>query len=169
MQGNQARSYVLSSGTQAHIQVYVSGALTGVKGVDEQKRFYQAIANVCLQHHLTPYLPHEWTDPLSTPHFSPQQVYERNHIEILRSQLMMADTGLPSLGVGAEVELANQYKIPVILHFERDRSVSRHIEGIPSVVREVQFSSREEALRDLDVCLKELIGSLPSQPSGRRV
>jgi hypothetical protein len=125
MQGNQARSYVLSSGTQAPIEIYVSGALTGVKSVDEQKRFYQAIANVCLRHHLTPYLPHEWTDPLTTTHFSPQQSYERNRTEILRSQLVIAYTGLPSLGVGAEVELANQYKMPVIPLFERDRHSRR--------------------------------------------
>lgn len=159
----------MSSETQAHIQVYVSGGLTGVKDVDDQKRFYEAIADVCRRHRLTPYLPHEWTDPLTSPHLSPKQVYERNRTEILRSQLVIAYAGLPSLGVGAEMELANQYGIPMVLLFERDRSVSRHIKGMPSVSLEVQFSSREDALRELDACLKDMIGRLSSQPSVRKV
>jgi 2'-deoxynucleoside 5'-phosphate N-hydrolase len=161
IQGNQARGHVLSSETQAHIQVYVSGALTGVRDVDDQKRFYEAIADLCRRHRLTPYLPHEWTDPLATPHLSPKQVYERNRTEILRSQLMIAYAGLPSLGVGAEVELANQCKIPVILLFERGRSVSRHVRGIPLVSAEIQFERREEALGELEACLEDMIGQLP--------
>ena len=159
----------MSSETQAHIQVYVSGALTGIRDVDDQKRFYEAIADVCRRHRLTPYLPHERTDPLTTPHLSSKQVYEWNRTEILRSQLMIAYAGLPSLGVGAEAELANQYKIPVILLFERGRSVSRHVRGIPVVSTEIQFGRREEAVRELEVCLVDMIGRRPSRSSVRKV
>ena len=82
---------------------------------------------------------------------------------------MIAYAGLPSLGVGAEVELANQYKIPVVLLFERGRSVSRHVRGIPVVSAEIQFERREDALRELEVCLVDMISRLPLRSLVRKV
>jgi len=94
--------------------VYVSGALTGIVDPETTKRFYESVAEVCQERGFPPYLPHQSSDPLKNPRLTPSEVYQKNRFHVLRSSLLIAYVGLPSLGVGAEIELASQHGIPIL-------------------------------------------------------
>jgi len=129
------------------VQVYVSGALTGVSDLAELKCFYEAIAEACREQGLKPYVPHLHTEP-GTDH-SPQQVFWTDKTTVLESGLVLAYMGHPSFGVGMEVAYAEEYGIPVIFLYREGTVVSRMPRGIPSLFREIIYVSQDDALAQL--------------------
>lgn len=137
-------------------KVYISGALTRVEEPEELKGFYEEIGGVCRSVGLTPYIPHQHTDPIADPDISPEEVYERDRIEVQNSDLLIAYVGIPSLGVGSELEMAKESGVPIILLYEEDRPVSRVARGNPAIVAQVCFETFEEALDILKGTLARL-------------
>lgn len=136
-------------------RVYISGVLTGAAEIDRLRNFYEAVARVCTELGLEPYVPHLVSDPLKNPEFTPREVYELDRGEVARASLVIAYVGLPSLGVGMEIEIAHQSGVPVVLLFETHRRVSRIARGNPAVVDEIQFNDFDEALKNLKVWLEK--------------
>src|SRR5690242_3993200 len=133
-------------------QVYISGPLTGISnlsGSEQLKSFYEAIALECHELGLAPYLPHQnETDPEENPDLPPREVYELDKLAVINAELVIAYVGLASIGVGMELGWADAWGIPVILLYEKGKTISRLPRGIPDVI-EIEFESYDQALKDL--------------------
>ncbi len=133
---------------------YISGALTGVEDPVSIKAFYEAIGSLCRDFGLQAYVPHLNTDPIANPDLSPQKVFEIDKYQVTNSDLIVAYIGCPSIGVGMEIAYADVAKIPIILLYEVDRSVSRFPRGVPNAIAEIQFLSYDDALQKLKSVLE---------------
>jgi hypothetical protein len=134
--------------------VYVAGELTRSANPDEQKKFYEDIAQICREAGLSVYLPHQHTDPISHPHLSPEEVYRKDYDIVANAKIIIAYVGQPSLGVGIELEIAKNNNIDIILIFRKDEKVSRMARGIPGV-KAIQYESQKDALNQLKKALKK--------------
>jgi len=137
-------------------KVFISGALTAISDSERVKADYERIADLCEVHGLTPYVPHRYTDPVINSDVSSQRVYELDSYHVRTARLVIAYVGIPSLGVGQEVEIARQSDVPVILLYEREHPVSRMTRGCPGVVAEIPFDSFDEALSQISALLQNL-------------
>lgn len=142
------------------MKIYISGALTGVPNIVELKSFYERLAEACSDLGHEAYVPHLNSDPQKHAGLSPQQVYEMDSHQVKIADLVIAYVGVPSLGVGAELEIDNYEGVPLILLYEDDgRPVSRMARGNPAVIRHVVFSGHDEALTLIKAALQELMHS----------
>ena len=141
-------------------KAYISGALTVVKEPEMLKGFYEEIGGVCEDVGICPYIPHQHTDPIADPDISPEEVYKRDKIEVQSSDLVIAYIGVPSGGGGAELEMAREAGVPIILLYEKGRPVSRVARGNPAVIAEICFATFDEALGALKNFLEEKGGNL---------
>ncbi|HUQ41642.1 MAG TPA: hypothetical protein VM052_03995 [Candidatus Limnocylindrales bacterium] len=121
-------------------EAYVSGALTSLEDGARTRLFYELLAEVVESAGLRAYLPHRVTDPVTAAHLDPRAVYDIDRAHVTASRVVLAYAGIPSFGVGIEVELAREHGIPVVLVVERDRAVSRLLLGNPAVVEVVRFA-----------------------------
>src|SRR5207237_10795688 len=137
-------------------EAYVSGALTAPPDGARTRLFYELLAEVVESAGLRAYLPHRVTDPVAASHLDPRAVYDIDRAHVTGSRVVVAYAGIPSFGVGIEVELARAHGLPVILVVERDRTVSRLLLGSPAVAEIVRCAH-------LDALRRALL------PSARRV
>ncbi len=140
-------------------EAYVSGALTVLEDAARTRLFYELLAEVVESTGLRAYLPHRVTDPATTAHLDPRTLYDIDRAHVTSSRVVVAYAGIPSFGVGIEVELARENGIPVVLVVERDRTVSRLLLGNPAVVEVVKFADLE-GLRRLLVTALERVRSV---------
>jgi hypothetical protein len=142
-------------------EAYVSGALTALEDAPRTKLFYEVLAEIAEAAGLRAYLPHRVTDPVAAAHLDPRAVYEIDRAHVTGAAVVIAYAGIPSFGVGIEVELAREHGIPVIVVAERDRPVSRLLLGNPAVADVVTFA-------DLDGLRRTLATALGAVASVRR-
>ena len=133
---------------------YVAGELTRCATPEEQKKFYEGIAEVCKECGFSVSLPHQHTDPIAPPHVSPQEVYKKDYDIVANAKVIIAYVGQPSLGVGIELEIAKNNNTDIILIFRKDEKVSRMARGIPGV-KAIQYESQEDALNQLKKALEK--------------
>src|SRR5881396_1697266 len=144
-------------------EAYVSGALTALDDAPRTKLFYEPLAEIAEAARLRAYLPHRVTDPMAAAHLDPRAVYEIDRAHVTGAAVLIAYAGIPSFGVGIEVELAREHGVPVIVVAERDRPISRLLLGNPAVVEIVRFA-------DLDGLRKQLqsaLGRIATTPEER--
>lgn len=127
-------------------KVYVSGALTGVENPELIKANYERIGQLCEEIGLAIHIPHQHTDPLLHPHASVREVYEHDRHHVSTADFVIAFGGIPSLGVGQEIEIAKANGVPVLLLCERAKPLSRMTRGSPNVVAEIRYDDFTEAL-----------------------
>jgi hypothetical protein len=137
-------------------EAYVSGALTSLEDGARTRLFYELLAEVVESAGLRAYLPHRVTDPVTTPNLDPRAVYDIDRAHVTGSRVVVAYGGIPSFGVGIEVELAREHGIPVILVVERERTVSRLLLGNPAVVEVVRFGDLGGLRRSLVAALERV-------------
>ncbi|HKW78523.1 MAG TPA: hypothetical protein VJQ09_05430 [Candidatus Limnocylindria bacterium] len=137
-------------------EAYVSGALTALEDGPRTRLFYELLAEVVGSAGLRAYLPHRVTDPVTTQHLDPRAVYDIDRAHVTGSRVVVAYAGIPSFGVGIEVELAREHGIPVVLVVERDRTVSRLLLGNPAVVEVVRFADLETLRHSLKTALERV-------------
>jgi hypothetical protein len=139
--------------------VYVSGALSDMSEEERAKlrAFYDAIGDVCREFGLEPYCPHIYGDPKQVAHLTPKEIDRIDRLAVTQAYLVIAYVGVPSLGVGIEVELAHHADKPVVILFEKDkgeaRRISRLVRGNPAVLDEIVFEDFSEALQKLRIFL----------------
>ena len=136
-------------------RAYVSGVLTGVESLDVLKKFYEDISRVCAAEGVAAYVPHLVTDPEKNADFTPKEVYELDRLKVIESNLVIAYVGVPSLGVGQEIEIARESNIPVLLMMEKEARISRMARGNPAVIAEIRFEDFRDALKQLSLWLRE--------------
>ncbi|HEV8654803.1 MAG TPA: hypothetical protein VGR85_04745 [Candidatus Limnocylindria bacterium] len=144
-------------------EAYVSGALTALDDGARMRLFYELLAEVAESVGLRAYLPHRVSDPVAAAHLEPRAVYDIDRAHVTAARVVVAYAGIPSFGVGIEVELAREHAVPVVLVVERERTVSRLLLGNPAVVDVVRFADLEGLRRGLAAAL-ERIAALHSGP-----
>src|SRR4030081_3799262 len=142
-------------------EAYISGALTALDDAPRTKLFYELLAEIAEASGLRAYLPHRVTDPVAAAHLDPRSVYEIDRAHVTSAVVLIAYAGIPSFGVGIEVELAREHAVPVISVAERDRPISRLLLGNPAVVQVVKFT-------DLDGLRRALAAAIDPVGSGAR-
>src|ERR1043166_7651245 len=97
------------------VNVYVSGPLTDVPNEMRQslRDFYERIGTECSKLGFKPYVPHVHSDPIQFAHLTPFEVDGLDRAGVLQSNLIIAYVGIPAIGVGIEIEIANDAGIPV--------------------------------------------------------
>ncbi len=142
-----------------YYKAYVSGALTGLSKDSNMKEFYEKVAEIVdsVLGFGTAYVPHKHTDPVKDPDVTPEEVYRVDKERVCESNLVIAYVGIPSLGVGAELEMANSQNIPILLLCRKGEKVSRLPRGMESVKGLFEYTSEEEALNWIENKLKELL------------
>jgi hypothetical protein len=134
-------------------EAYISGALTALDDAPRTKLFYELLAEIAEASGLRAYLPHRVTDPVAGAHLDPRSVYEIDRAHVTRAVVLIAYAGIPSFGVGIEVELAREHSVPVIVVAERERPISRLLLGNPAVVEVVKFADLDGLRRTLGAAL----------------
>lgn len=134
-------------------KVFISGALTDISNPDHEKHKYERIGHLCEEKGLQAYLPHTFTDPDLHAHVSAQEVYKIDRYHVATSCLVIAFVDIPSLGVGQEIEIAQEHGVPTILVHHRDNRLSRMTRGSPGIVTEIRYHDLEDAIQQLSVLL----------------
>lgn len=143
--------------------VYISGALSDVSESirPQYLDFYESIGRMVESIGLTPYLPHQNTDPVRHKDVTPKQVDMIDRMAVTSAMLVVAVADNPSLGVGIEVEMAYHAQKPVVLICHRDRiaerRISRLIRGNPGVVHEIIYVDRDGALVELEAFIRSFL------------
>jgi len=130
-------------------EAYISGALTALDDAPRTKLVYEVLAEIAEAAGLRAYLPHRVSDPVAAAHLDPRTVYEIDRAHVTSAAVVIAYAGIPSFGVGIEVELAREHAVPVIIVAERDRPISRLLLGNPAVVEVVKFADLDGLRRAL--------------------
>jgi 2'-deoxynucleoside 5'-phosphate N-hydrolase len=134
-------------------EAYISGALTALDDAPRTKLFYELLAEIAEAAGLRAYLPHRVSDPVAAAHLDPRAVYEIDRAHVAGAAVVIAYAGIPSFGVGIEVELAREHAVPVIVVAERDRPISRLLLGNPAVMEVVKFADLDGLRRTLAAAL----------------
>jgi hypothetical protein len=127
--------------------------LTALDDAPRNKLFYEILAEIAESAGLRAYLPHRVSDPVTAEHLDPRAVYEIDRAHVTSAAVVIAYAGIPSFGVGIEVELAREHAVPVIVVAERDRPISRLLLGNPAVVEVVKFADLYGLRRGLAAAL----------------
>jgi nucleoside 2-deoxyribosyltransferase len=136
--------------------VYISGPLQAADDLTAARRLYNLIADVCREAGWEVYLPHQHTDPIDQAHATPASVFERDYEKVRQASLVIAHVGLPSSGVGAELGIALEHKIPVITLQRASERPSRFIQGmmestgLPVIVFDNDIDCRTQLRTALD-------------------
>src|SRR5207253_45957 len=91
----------------------------------------------------------------------PRALYDIDRAHVTSARVVVAYAGIPSFGVGIEVELAREHAVPVVLVVERERSVSRLLLGNPAVVDVVRFADLDGLRRGLAAALGRIAAAAP--------
>jgi hypothetical protein len=142
-------------------EAYVSGALTALEEGARMRLFYELLAEVVESVGLRAYLPHRVTDPVADGNLDPRAVYDIDRAHVTSARVVVAYAGIPSFGVGIEVELAREHAVPVVLVVERERTVSRLLLGNPAVVEVVRFGDLDGLRRGLAAALGRIAATAP--------
>lgn len=141
----------------------MSGALTGL-GYDDLRyasNLYDRVQALCERLGIDCYLPGKsvTTPSKGIPH---HKVWKIDYEKVSGSSAVIAYVGLPSTGVGAEIEMARQAEVPIILVCEEDRqeAVSRLVLGNPRVKDIVPFATVDEMEAKLQPILLEVISEV---------
>ncbi len=148
-------------------EAYVSGALTALDDGARMRLFYELLAEVVESVGLRAYLPHRVSDPVAAAHLEPRAVYDIDRSHVTAARVVVAYAGIPSFGVGIEVELAREHFVPVVLVVERERTVSRLLLGNPAVVEVVRFADLDGLRRGLSAALARVAAQGAGPGAGR--
>jgi nucleoside 2-deoxyribosyltransferase len=149
--------------------VYIAGALTDMPEARRQelRQFYESIAQICSRYGLEPYLPHLNADPARMTNLTPARVDRIDRLAVTSAYLVLAYVGVPSTGVGIEVEMAYHSGKPVALLAEQykldARRVSRLVRGNPAVISEIGFEDFADARTKLQSFLQLFTANIEAE------
>jgi nucleoside 2-deoxyribosyltransferase len=112
------------------MRIYISGAFIGSLDLKNAQREYEDLAILLRQAGFDVYLPHLHTSPLQSSGLSAREVYERDIKELYASDIVVALLNEPSHGVGAELSLGLNRRVPIMGFVSRGKNVSRFLRGM---------------------------------------
>ena len=129
---------------------YISGPLQAAVDIERARRFYELLAEVCCACGYDAYLPHQRTDPVHHANASARSTFARDLKAVSAADVIVAYVGTPSSGVGAELGIAHERRIPVIGLCGPEGVASRFIEGLlgsASEARLIRYCDEEDCRR----------------------
>lgn len=137
-------------------KIYIAGALTHVSEV--MKPIYEKIAALCDPLCDNVYVPHLRTDPIAHPDVVAQEVWQKNEREVSTARLTIAYVGEPSLGTGAELEIARIAGKDIILWWFKNQRVTRMTLGNPAIVEKIEAEDEQDLYNKLKNVLEQKYG-----------
>ena len=112
------------------MRAYISGALMNVPDLPAARALYERLGAACASAGCETYVPHQHADPLRDAEMPNLEVARMDLTGISAADILVADIGEPSLGVGAEIVLALTAQKRVLALAAEGRRVSRFILGL---------------------------------------
>lgn len=112
------------------MKIYISGALKGSKDLISARALYDKTAEFIGTCGHAPYVPHQNTDPIRAAEVLPSNVFKMDVAHMRSASGVIAFLNEPSLGVGAELAICAQERIPVLALHEANSDVSRFALGL---------------------------------------
>jgi len=129
-------------------KVYIAGALTHED--EKVRQAYEKVAQLFESLGVETYVPHlSGVDPARNPEVLPYDVWKKNIYKVAPSNLLVAYVGKPSLGTGAELEIARITETDIILWWFTGEKVSRMARGNPAVVEQIEAEDENDLLNKL--------------------
>ncbi|MBI2426414.1 MAG: amidohydrolase family protein [Candidatus Kerfeldbacteria bacterium] len=137
-------------------KIYLAGAFTNAQK-ESIMEFMRKIAASLPEHGLTPLLPYSMADPTRVTSVSHEDIYEYDVDLICEADAIVAYMSEPSHGVGMEIMLARMQQKPVILVYEKGRTISRMVLGAVPAANRIEFESEEEAIARIGEKLQKVL------------
>ena len=112
------------------MRVYISGPLQSAIDLKAARELYEYAGDICELCGITPYLPHQNTDPIHHADASDLAVFDRDCSALREADLILAFVGRPSSGVGAEIAMACGMSKRIIAASHVNESPSRFLRGL---------------------------------------
>ena len=112
------------------MKFYISGALQGSACLRNARNLYEETAQCLEGKGIVPFLPHKQTDPVHAAQLSSAEVYERDRKALNECAAIIAFLDEPSHGVGAEIAICLERKMPMLPMARQGRKCSRFLEGL---------------------------------------
>lgn len=142
------------------MRIYISGGLTNLEK-PQLKDTYAALGELCEGLGFSSFVPHLMgTDPVKNPDILATTVWRNDHREVAAADIVIAYVGVPSLGVGAELEIARVTASELILWWFRADVVSRMALGNPGVRHRIEAEDEADLHTKLLPILKTYKGLL---------
>ena len=94
-------------------KIYIGGALT--HATKNLKNILEEAGNICQKYGIKTYIPHlGGTDPIKNPKITAYADWIKNNNIIATADIILAYVGVPSLGTGAELEIARVNNTKII-------------------------------------------------------
>lgn len=113
--GTRTRKPVIM--TSSRPVAYISGPLHAAHDLAQGRLFYE-------------YLAHMTTDPDRQAHLTPVDVFRHDLDKLVSANAIIADIGQPSSGVGAELGIACERRMPIVALYGVDERTSRFVLGM---------------------------------------
>lgn len=137
-------------------KIYISGGLTFLDSKKDYRKIYENITSICGRFSPHVYVPHLCgTDPIKNPDVPAKTVWKKDFNEVSTSKLIIAYAGIPSLGVGAELEIAREASRDILLWWFKGEKVSRMARGNPAVVKLIECDDEEQLYKKIKTFLDE--------------
>ncbi len=94
---------------------------------------------------------------------SPEQFYVRTYRTVTKCSLFIAEVSVPSHGVGMELQMAVENKIPVIILAKTGVKISSMVEGLPVVKETIYYDNA----KDLEEKLEKYLAAFRLKDKGR--
>lgn len=86
---------------------------------------------------------------------NPAKFYNRTAKTIKKCELFIAEVSSPSHGVGMELQMAAENKIPVILIAKKGLKISIMVTGLPNIKKIIRYKNTDELLKKMESELKK--------------
>lgn len=141
---------------------YMSGRMSGLGEESESdliERIYDPISELTNSLGIECYFPHESRTATDRATDFEYRIWEIDHQLINNCDFMLAYMGIPSFGVGAELEMARVAEVPTIMFCEKDQQeqVSRLSIGNSTTEPLITFSSQTEMKNKLASKMTEIM------------
>ena len=123
------------------MRVYISGPLTITRPDTDVRSIYVRLGDFFTSRGHDAYVPHLFGDPVAERTLTPKEVWDTDSREVEKADVILAYVGMPSLGTGAELEIARMAGKRVILWKFTGEVVSRMALGNPAVTDILEVDS----------------------------
>lgn len=86
---------------------------------------------------------------------TPRKFYDRTIRTITKCDLFISEVSSPSHGVGMELQVACDYKIPVIALAKGSVDISTMVLGLPTLRKIIRYKDADDLVRKLEKELKQ--------------
>lgn len=131
----------------------------------DHHKFYEEIAKIATENKVSVYEPSKYMDPGVHDYIRPEQIYQKNRDIIRTSDLLIAYVGIVSAGVAIEIEIANSFRVPVVLLYESSsyNKTSRMVLGCRMAKHQISADSLLELSNSFSDKLPSILSDIAEE------